>query len=127
VAIVHDAVKETIRPHLTLVRVFHAYASVDTPWVAHALSRCTPVRYGRIDSISVPHAATQFVRPHKSRMRQYTTQSLFIQTQLTHALIDSGRGYMLELRIYDLAHSQPSHTIFSTSPNCSAQSPIMPT
>jgi hypothetical protein len=58
VAIVHDAVKETIRAHLTLVRVFLAYASVDTPWVAHALSRCTPVRYGRIDFISVPHTAT---------------------------------------------------------------------
>jgi hypothetical protein len=31
VAIVHDVVKETIRAQLTLVHVFHAYASVDTP------------------------------------------------------------------------------------------------
>jgi hypothetical protein len=34
----HDEVKETIRAHLTLVKVFHTYASADTPWVAHALS-----------------------------------------------------------------------------------------
>jgi hypothetical protein len=61
VAIVHDAVKETIRAHLTLVHVFHAYASVDTPWVAHALSHYTLVRYGRIASVSAAHVATQFV------------------------------------------------------------------
>jgi hypothetical protein len=60
VAIVHDAVKEMIRAHLTLVHVFLAYASADSPWLAHALSHCTPVRYGRIASISVTHDATQF-------------------------------------------------------------------
>jgi hypothetical protein len=60
VAIVHDAVKETIRAHLTLVHFFHAYASADTPWVAHALSHCTPIRYGRIPSVSTVHDATQF-------------------------------------------------------------------
>jgi hypothetical protein len=31
-------IKGTIRAHLTLVHVFHAYASVDTPWVDNALS-----------------------------------------------------------------------------------------
>jgi hypothetical protein len=60
VAIVHDAVKEMISAHLTLVHVFHAYASVDTPWVAHALSRCTPVRYARIVSVLATHDTTQF-------------------------------------------------------------------
>jgi hypothetical protein len=60
VAKVHDAFKEMIRAHLTLVHVFHVYASVDTPWVAHALSHYNPVRYGRIASISVAHDATQF-------------------------------------------------------------------
>jgi hypothetical protein len=49
-----------IRAHLTLVHVFHVYASVDTPWVAHALSHYTPVRYGRIASVSAAHDATQF-------------------------------------------------------------------
>jgi hypothetical protein len=60
VPIVHDAIKETIRAHLTLVHVFHAYASVDIPWVAHALCHCTPIRYGRIVSILVAHDATKF-------------------------------------------------------------------
>jgi hypothetical protein len=60
VATVHNAVKETIRAHLTLVPVFHAYASVDTPWVAHALSHYTPVGCGRITSVLAAHDATQF-------------------------------------------------------------------
>jgi hypothetical protein len=60
VTIVHDVVKEMIRAHLTLVHVFHVYASVDTPWVAHALSHYTSVRYGRIAFVSVAHDATQF-------------------------------------------------------------------
>jgi hypothetical protein len=42
VATIHDVVKEMIRAYLTLVHVFHAYALVDTPWVAHALSHYTP-------------------------------------------------------------------------------------
>jgi hypothetical protein len=60
VATIHDVTKETIRAQLTLVHIFHVHASADTPWVAHALSHCTPVRYGRIASISVTHDATQF-------------------------------------------------------------------
>jgi hypothetical protein len=65
VATVNNMVKETIRAHLTLVHFFHTYASADTPWVAHALSYFTPVRYGRIAFVSVTHEATQFVGPHK--------------------------------------------------------------
>jgi hypothetical protein len=60
VATIHDVAKDTIRAHLTLMLVFHAYASVETPWVAHALSRCTPIMYGRIASVSATHNATQF-------------------------------------------------------------------
>jgi hypothetical protein len=60
VATIHDSIKETIRAHLTLVHIFHVYASADTPWVAHALSHYTPVRYDRIASVSVAHDATQF-------------------------------------------------------------------
>jgi hypothetical protein len=65
VATVHNAVKEMIMAHLTLVHVFHAYALADTPWVAHALSHFTPIRYGRIASVSAANEATQFVGPHK--------------------------------------------------------------
>jgi hypothetical protein len=60
VATVHDTVKEMIKAHLTLVNVFHVYASIDTSWVTHALSHCTPVRYGMIASVSTTHDATQF-------------------------------------------------------------------
>jgi hypothetical protein len=58
VATIHDMVKETFRAHLTLVHIFHVYASVDTPWVAHALSHCTPLSYGRIAFVSAAHDAT---------------------------------------------------------------------
>jgi hypothetical protein len=60
VAIVHDTVKVTIRAHLTLVHVFHVYASADTPWVADALFHYTPVRYGMIAFVLAAHDATQF-------------------------------------------------------------------
>jgi hypothetical protein len=60
VATVHDAIKEMIRAHLTLVHIFHTYASTDTSWMAHALSHYTPIMYGRIASVSVAHNATQF-------------------------------------------------------------------
>jgi hypothetical protein len=80
--------------HLTLVHVFHAYASVDTPWVAHALSHFTSVRYGRIASVSAAHDATWFgdsICP----ICISTFKCLFIRTQPTRALNDSGGGYHL--------------------------------
>jgi hypothetical protein len=95
VAIIHDEVKEMIRAHLTLVHIFHAYASADTPWVAHALSHFTSVRHGRIAFISATHDATQFgdsICP----VCVSTFKCLFIQTQPTQALIDTGEGYHLK-------------------------------
>jgi hypothetical protein len=94
VATVHDVVKETIRTHLTLVHVFHADASADTPWVAHALSHYTPNRYGRIASISAAHDATQF-RDSICPVCISTFKCLFIWTQPTRALTDTGGGYHL--------------------------------
>jgi hypothetical protein len=84
VATIHDEVKEMIRAHLTLVHLFHAYASADAPWVAHALSHYTSVRYGRIASASAAHDAAQFgdaICP----VCVSTFKCLFIQTQLTQA------------------------------------------
>jgi hypothetical protein len=95
VATIHDEVKETIRAHHTLVHVFHAYASADTPWVAHALSHFTSIRYGRIASVSAAHDATQFgdsICP----ICISTFMCLFIRTQQMQALIDTGGGYHLE-------------------------------
>jgi hypothetical protein len=60
VATIYDAVKEMIMAHFTLVHVFHAYASMDTPWVVHALSHYASVRYGRIAFVSAAYDATQF-------------------------------------------------------------------
>jgi hypothetical protein len=60
VATVHDTVTEPIRTHLTLVQVFHSYATENTPWVAHALSHYKPIWYGRIASVLVVDDATQF-------------------------------------------------------------------
>jgi hypothetical protein len=58
-------IKESSRDHLTLVHVFHAYASTDTPWVAHALSHASPVRYGRVSFNSATIEASKFAGPKK--------------------------------------------------------------
>jgi hypothetical protein len=92
VSTIHDEVKEMIRAHLTLVHVFHAYASTDTPWVAYALSHFTSVRYGRIASVSAAHDATQFgdsICP----VCISTFKCLFNRAQPMQALIDIGGGY----------------------------------
>jgi hypothetical protein len=95
VSTIHDEVKEMIRAHLTLVHVFHAYASADTSWVAHALSYYTSIRYGRIVSVSVVHDATQF-GDSLCLICVSTFKCLFSRAQPTRALIDTGGGYYLE-------------------------------
>jgi hypothetical protein len=109
VATIHDGVKETTRAHLTLLHVFHEYASADTPWVAHALSHYTPIRYDRIASVSAAHDTTYFgdsICP----ICVSTFKCLFIRTQPMRALIDTGRGYHIEVPNIrsDHSHSFPS-------------------
>jgi hypothetical protein len=94
VATIHDAVQETIQAHFTLVHVFHAYASADTPWVAHALSHCTPLGmvgylpsqwHTMLLSLGIPYvsyASVHFI-------------CLFIRIQPTWALTYTGGGYHL--------------------------------
>jgi hypothetical protein len=86
------------------VHIFHTYASADTPWVAHALSHFTSVRYGRIAFVSVAHGATQF-RDFICPACISTFKCLFIRTQLTRALNDSGGGYHLGAPNIRLDHS----------------------
>jgi hypothetical protein len=95
------------------VHVFHAYASMDTLWVAHALSHCTPVRYGRTASISAAHKATQFAGPHKSRMCQYITQTCSSGPD-DQSLTDTGGGYRLGALNFRLDHSSsfPSSILY---------------
>jgi hypothetical protein len=104
VATVHDAIKETIGAHLTPVHIFHAYASADVPWMAHALSHCTPVRYGRIVSISVAHNATKF-GDSICHVCVNTFKCLFIRTQPTWALTNTGGGYHLGALNFSSDHS----------------------
>jgi hypothetical protein len=125
VATIHDEVEETIRAHLTLVHVFHAYASVDTPWVAHALSHFTSIRYGRIASVSAAHNATQF-GDSMSRMHQY------IQMLVQQGSTDTGLNRLRwglpprssEYQIRPLPFLPIQYSPFSC--NCPARSPIIP-
>jgi hypothetical protein len=104
VATVHNAVKETIRAHLTLEHIFHTYASADTPWVAHALSHCTPVRYGRIASVSAHTKLLSLRDPIKSHMRQYTTQTCSLGSD-NKSLTNTGGGYHLRVLKFRSDHS----------------------
>jgi hypothetical protein len=127
VATVHDAIKETIRGHLTLVHVFHAYASVDTPWVTHALSHYTPIRYGRIASVSAAHDTTQFgdsICPVC-----VSTFQMLVQQGSTDASLNRHRQglppWSSEYQIRPLILLPIQYSPFFR--NCPAWSPIMPT
>jgi hypothetical protein len=127
VEIIHDVTK---KPGRVLPRpsvVFHAYASADIPWVAQTLSHFTSVKWGKVSSNSSKDEATQF-RDSICPVWVSTFKCLFIRTQPTWALIDTGGGYHLEaLNIRsDHSISFPS-SIPPFSPNCPARSPIMPT
>jgi hypothetical protein len=127
VATVHNTVKETIRAHLTLVHVFHTYGSVDTPWVAHALSHCTSIRYGRIAFVSAAHVATQYVGPHKIPYAPVHNSNLLIEARRS-ILNRHRRGvppWSFEFHIKPLPFLPIQYSPFSC--NCPARSPIMPT
>jgi hypothetical protein len=127
VATIHDMVKETIRAHLTQVHVFHTYASMDTPWVAHALSHCTPIRYGRTASVLVIHDATQF---GDSICPVYisTFQMLVYSDPIDAGHNRHKRGlppWSSEFTIQTTLNLPIQYSPFS--PNGSTRSPIMPT
>jgi hypothetical protein len=95
VAKIHDVTKKPGRvlPHPSTV--FHAYASVDTPWVARTLSHYTSMKWGKVSSNSSTHKAIQFgdsICP----VCVSTFKCLFNRVQPTRSLIDTGRGYHLE-------------------------------
>jgi hypothetical protein len=126
VATVHDTVKESgqVLPHPSVV--FHAYDSVDTPWVARTLPHCTPVKRGTISSNSSTHEATKFgdsICP----VCVNTFKCLFIRAQQTWALTDTGCSQHLGAPNFksDQSSTIPS-SIFHLSPNGLTRSPIMP-
>jgi hypothetical protein len=93
VTTVHDVIKESARVLPRPSVVFHTYALIDTPWVARTLSHCTPVKRGKVSSNSVTHEATKLAGLQKILYAPVHNQSLFIRTQPTRALIDTGGGY----------------------------------
>jgi hypothetical protein len=127
VATVHNTVKVMIRAHLTIVHAFHAYTSMDTPWVAHAVSQYAPVRYDRIASVLVTHEATQFARPqeipyvpvHNSNLLTGARRSVL--NQLKRGL----PPWSSEFQIRPLPFLPIQYSLFFT--NCPARSPIMST
>jgi hypothetical protein len=127
VVTIHNEVKEMIRAHLTLEHVFHAYASADTPWVAHALSHYISIRYGRIGSVSVTHGATQFgdsICP----VCIGTVQMLVHQGSTDTVLNRHRQGlppWCSEYQIRPLPFLPIQYSPVSS--NCLGRSPIMPT
>jgi hypothetical protein len=113
VATVHDVTKKPGRvlPHPSAV--FHAYASADTPWVARTLSHYTSVKWGKVSSNSSKHEATQF-EDSICLVCVSTFKCLFIRTQPTRLLIDTGGGYHLEASniISDHSSSFPSSILY---------------
>jgi hypothetical protein len=84
-------------PHLHIVH----------PWVARTLFHCTSVKQGKVLSNSAIVEATKFVRPHKSRMRQYIINACFNGAQPTWSLIDIGGGYHLQSSEYENSPLSP--------------------
>jgi hypothetical protein len=104
VGTVHDTVKESGRVLPRPSAIFHAYASVDTPWVARIPSHCTPVKQGKVSSNSSTHKANKFgdsICPVcVSRFK-----CLFIWTQPVQVSIDTGRSYHLRAPNFRSYHS----------------------
>jgi hypothetical protein len=94
VATVHDEAKKSgwVIPRPSAI--FHVYAPADTPWLAWTLSHCTPVKRGKVSSNSLTYEATKF-GDYICPICVSTFKCLFIQTQLTWALIDTDRDYHL--------------------------------
>jgi hypothetical protein len=111
-------IKESSRAHLTLVHIFHACALADTPWVAHALSLITPMRYGRVSSNSVTPKIL-YVPVHNSKLAH---------SDPTDAGLNRHRQglppWCSEFTIQTTLNLPIQYSPFS--PNCPAQSPITP-
>jgi hypothetical protein len=120
-------IKESSQAHLTLVHVFHVYASADTPWTAHALSRVSPVRYGRVSSNLATVEASKFVGPHKIPYALVHNSNLL--TGARRLVLNQHRRGLppwsseFQIRPPILLPIQYS----PLSPNCPTRSTIMPT
>jgi hypothetical protein len=104
VATVYDEVKESGRVLSHPSAIFHVYATVDTSWLARTLPHCTPVKRSKVSSNPSTHEATKFgdsICP----VCVSTFKCLFIQTQPTWALTDTGGGNHLRALNFRSDHS----------------------
>jgi hypothetical protein len=104
VATVHDAIKESgrILPHASVI--FHAYASVDTPWVAQTLSNYTFMKRDKVSSNSSTHEATKF-EDFICPVCVSTFKYVFNRAQPTQALTNIAGGYHLKALNFRSDHS----------------------
>jgi hypothetical protein len=120
-------IKESSRAHLTQVHVFHAYASADTLWMAHALSRVSSMRCGRLSSNSVTVKASKFAGSHKIPYAPVHNSNLL--TEAKRSVLNWHRHWLppwsSEYQIRPLLFLPIQHSPYF--PNCPARSPIMPT
>jgi hypothetical protein len=104
VVTVHNEAKKSGRAIPRPSAIFLVYASTDTPWVAQTLSHCTSKKWGKVSSNLSTHEATRFgdfICP----VCISTFKCLFIQTQSTWALTDTGEGYNLGAPNFKSDHS----------------------
>jgi hypothetical protein len=95
VATIQDEVNETIRAHLILVHVLHAYARrTHRGWPMHY-----PIMYGRIVFVSAAHDTTQF------EDSIYPVCISTYQMPVHQGSTDTGGGYHLEAPNIRLDHS----------------------
>jgi hypothetical protein len=104
VATVHDEAKKAGLVLPCPSAIFHAYASMDTPWVAQTLFHCTLVKRGKVSSNSSTHKAIKF-GDSICLVCINTFKCLFIWTQLMRPLTDTGRGYHLRAPNFRSNHS----------------------
>jgi hypothetical protein len=92
VATIHNMVKESGRVLPRPSTIFHAYVSVDTPWVTQTLSHYTPVKRGKVSSNLMTHEATQFARSQKIMYAPVHNQKLVHQGSTDMGLNRHRRG-----------------------------------
>jgi hypothetical protein len=125
VATIHDVTKKPGQVLPRLSAIFHAYASVDTLWVAQILSHCTPMKRGKVSSNSSTHEATQFgdsICPIGVTIFQ-----MLVHSEPTDLSLNRHRQglppWSCEFTIQTTLHLPIQYSPFS--PNCPTRSPIM--
>jgi hypothetical protein len=93
--------------------VFHMITN-GHPWVAHTLSHCTSIKWGKVLSNSATVEATKFTGPHKSRMRQYIINACSSVPNWCTPWSTQAGATMFRAPNIKADHSHPSHMVFST-------------